>query len=317
MSEARLGRHRAARFMTWFALVFSLATAAAYLLLILGQGDTPPERFATVAFVASYLVVLAALLAASLLRRWSAVVRAVVACGRRRRSARARRPGHLFHRTASSRSRGAMATGATVRTIAGPFLDRIVVCPPLRRPRLAVVVLVAGFEVTERLIVCPAHGSSGGGGTGLVTGPYYYDCVNGRLTFHSGSCSSAVDRLERQRDSPRLLRSIVRTQAGLFRPSPAPAHHPPWPGVTRRQVPSIYRNESHAGSAWRAISSPSSSPLCAQRKPSGFSLISLRLQMVGGSRKSGTHTLALLKPHVGGTKCHLYVLQRSSQPCFT
>ncbi len=59
---------------------------------------------------------------------------------------------------------------------------------------IAVAVLIAGFEVTERIIVCPANGSMAGGGTGFVTGPYYYDCVNGHLNFHSGSCSSgAID----------------------------------------------------------------------------------------------------------------------------
>jgi hypothetical protein len=83
-----------------------------------------------------------------------------------------------------------MATGATVRTLRGPFLTASSLSA-VAAATLAVVVLVAGFEVTERLIVCPAHGSSSGGGTGLVTGPYYYDCINGQLSFHSGSCTSA------------------------------------------------------------------------------------------------------------------------------
>jgi hypothetical protein len=52
------------------------------------------------------------------------------------------------------------------------------------------VVLVAGFEVTERLIVCPTHGVSGGSGYGLVTGGYHWQCVDGRLTFASGFCTS-------------------------------------------------------------------------------------------------------------------------------
>src|ERR1700687_385692 len=57
MSEARPADTRAARLMTWFAIVFALATDAVYLLLILGQGGTPND-IVTVAFVASYLAAL-------------------------------------------------------------------------------------------------------------------------------------------------------------------------------------------------------------------------------------------------------------------
>jgi hypothetical protein len=189
MSEARLADTRAARFMTWFALVFALATAAVYLLLILGQGDAPSD-VVTVAFVASYLAAIAALLAASLLRRWSRVVRLLL---------RAAAAGGLlvlgvlaiFSIGLPLLIAGAMATGATVRTLRGPLLGASSILA-VGAAFMAVVVLVAGFEITERMIVCPAHGSSGGGGTGLVTGPYYYDCVDGRLSFHSGSCSSAA-----------------------------------------------------------------------------------------------------------------------------
>jgi hypothetical protein len=188
MSETLPADSRAARFMTWFALVFSLTTAAAYLLLILGQGGAAPSDVVTVAFVASYLFVLAALLAASQLGRWSAVMRL---------SLRAGAAGGLlvlgilaiFSIGLPLLVAGAMATGATVRGMPRPIMAASSIWV-VAAAALAVAVLVAGFEVTERLIVCPAHGSSGGGGTGLVSGPYYYECVNGRLTFHSGSCSS-------------------------------------------------------------------------------------------------------------------------------
>ena len=187
MSEAPLADSRAARFMTWFALVFSLGTATAYLLLILGQGGAPSDIF-TVVFVASYLAALAALLAASLLRRWSVAVRL---------SLRAAAAGGLlvlgvlaiFSIGLPLLIAGAMATGATVRTRRGPFLTKSSISA-VAAAAVAVLVLVAGFEATERVIVCPAHGSSGGGGSGLVTGPYYYDCVDGKLSCHSGSCSS-------------------------------------------------------------------------------------------------------------------------------
>jgi hypothetical protein len=186
-SVSQLIDSRPARFMTWFGLIFAVATDAAYLLLKVGQGDTALYAI-TVIFVACYLVALAALLGASLMRRWSAAVRL---------SLRAAAAGGLLVLGVLAISTiglplliaGAMATGATVRTLRGPFVTPSSLSA-VAAAVVAVVVLVAGFEITERLIACPAHGSSGGGGTGLVTGPYYYDCVNGQLTFHSGSCSS-------------------------------------------------------------------------------------------------------------------------------
>ena len=180
-----------ARFMTWFGLVFAVATDALYLLLKVGQGDTALYVF-TVIFVACYLFALAALLGASLMRRWSASVRL---------PSRAAAAGGLLVLGVLAISSiglplliaGAMATGATVRTLRGPFATPSSLSA-VAAAVVAVAVLVAGFEVTERLIVCPAHGSTSGGGSGLVTGPYYYECVDGRLTFNSGSCTStAID----------------------------------------------------------------------------------------------------------------------------
>jgi hypothetical protein len=173
--------------MTWLAIVFALATDAVYLLLILGRGSQ--DDVVTVAFVASYLAALAALLAASLARRWSAVVRL---------SLRAAAAGGLivlgvlasFSIGLPLLIAGAFATGAAGRTMRGRLFSSSSISA-LASAAVAVVVLVAGFEVTERVIMCPAHRSSSGAGAGLVTGPYYYDCVNGQLTFHSGSCSSS------------------------------------------------------------------------------------------------------------------------------
>ena len=182
---------RPARLMTWFGLVFAIATDAAYLLLKVGQSDTALYAF-TVIFVAGYLLALAALLGASLIRRFSEAVRL---------SLRAAAAGGLLVLGVLAISSiglplliaGAMATGATVRTLRGPFVTGSSISA-VASAVLAVAVLVAGFEVTERMIVCPSHGSSSGGGTGLVTGPYYFECVNGQLAFHSGSCTStAID----------------------------------------------------------------------------------------------------------------------------
>jgi len=48
---------------------------------------------------------------------------------------------------------------------------------------LAVVILIAGFSLTELAIRCPASGSGGGGGTGLLGGSYQFTCDNGKLTI--------------------------------------------------------------------------------------------------------------------------------------
>jgi hypothetical protein len=80
---------------------------------------------------------------------------------------------------------GALATGAAVRTLAGR--DRKwAVSTEVLAAVIAVVVVVAGLELTARLILCPPHGESGGAGAGLVSGDYHWRCVEGQLTFASG-----------------------------------------------------------------------------------------------------------------------------------
>ena len=49
---------------------------------------------------------------------------------------------------------------------------------------LTVAVLIAGLDVTQRLIVCPDSGEVGGGGSALLGGSYQYECNNGQLTVH-------------------------------------------------------------------------------------------------------------------------------------
>lgn len=180
-----------ARFMAWFAIVFAVATDAVYLVLKLGSGGASLDAV-TVGFIAFYLLALGALLGASLIRRLSAGVRLPL---------RAAAAGGLLVLGVLAISSiglplliaGAMATGATVRTLRGPFATPSSLSA-VAAAVIAVAVLVAGFEVTERMIVCPGQGSASGGGTGLVTGPYHYECVDGRLTFNSGSCTStAID----------------------------------------------------------------------------------------------------------------------------
>lgn len=182
---------RPARFMTWFALVIVLATDAAYLSLVRGQTNGVDGQVLdafTLPFVAGYVLAMAALLAASLVRWWSAAARMPL---------RAAAAGGLlvlgviaiFSIGLPLVIAGAMTAGATVRTLRGPQLTKSSLSAVVAAV-VAVVVLVAGFEVTERMIVCPVHGSMSGGGSGFITGPYYYDCFNGQLSFHSGTCNS-------------------------------------------------------------------------------------------------------------------------------
>ncbi|MHB8614317.1 MAG: hypothetical protein ACYDAL_18145 [Candidatus Dormibacteraceae bacterium] len=185
---AKLLDSRPARFMAWFALVLTLATDAAYVLLKLTQGNASLDVY-TVVFVAGYLVLLATLLVISLMRLgtvdWRMPLRAAASAGLLVLGVIA-----IFSIGVPLVIAGAMATGATVRTLRGPFLTASSVSA-VAAAVLAVVVLVAGFEGTQRLIVCPDHGTVTGGGNGFVSGPYYYECVNGRLNMHAGSCSSA------------------------------------------------------------------------------------------------------------------------------
>jgi len=173
------------------AIVLVVVADALYLAIVFNQGVQPLESYTT-PFIAVYLVLMAALPAASLMGRWSATVRGAL------RAAAA--GGLLVLGVLALMSiglalliAGGLAAAATVRTWRRPLITSSNLLG-VGSAVIAVAVLIAGFEVTERLIICPAQGSMGGGGSGFLTGPYYYDCVNGHLTFHSGSCNSeAID----------------------------------------------------------------------------------------------------------------------------
>ena len=49
---------------------------------------------------------------------------------------------------------------------------------------LTVGILIAGLDLTQRMIVCPDSGEMGGGGSALLSGSYEYECNHGRLTMH-------------------------------------------------------------------------------------------------------------------------------------
>jgi hypothetical protein len=162
-----------------FAIVVALDVLFIGLINSQGRSDMPyiPR------FVASYLAVMAALIAVALVPR--AEVAAI------RVPLRAAAAGGLF------------VLGFVAAFTIGPplvmagFLVTLALNRTAREPRrraarlsgliaaaVAIAVLLAGLVVTQRLIVCPDSGTSAGGGSGFLTGPYSYECNNGRLTYH-------------------------------------------------------------------------------------------------------------------------------------
>ena len=54
---------------------------------------------------------------------------------------------------------------------------------------IALVIFFGGFEASERAIACSPTGVESGSGSGLLSGPYHYTCVNGKLTLYPGECN--------------------------------------------------------------------------------------------------------------------------------
>jgi len=54
---------------------------------------------------------------------------------------------------------------------------------------IALVIFLGGFEASERAIACAPTGFETGSGSGLLSGPYHYTCVNGKLTVFPGECN--------------------------------------------------------------------------------------------------------------------------------
>lgn len=173
---------RLVRITSIIAFVIVLGTVVVYIALINSQGVSNQPYIPR--FVASYLAVMAALIVISLLSRPEVV--------RIRVSLRAAAAGGLFVLGFLA----AFSIGPPL-VLAGFFLllalARTERPPRTRAARLsglvaaavAVAVLLAGLEVAQRVIVCPDQGSSAGGGAGLLTGPYQYECVNGVVHYHS------------------------------------------------------------------------------------------------------------------------------------
>jgi hypothetical protein len=179
---------RPTRTLVMIAAVLVVLGDAGYVLIVATQGAYPPDAF-TVPFLAGYWLVMAAMLGLSLLARprlaaLRPALRAASAAGLLVTGVLG-----LFSIGLPMVIAGALATGAAVRTLAGRDRWRSVSIEVIAAV-IAIVVVVAGLELTARLILCPPHGSSGGSGYGLVSGGYHWQCVDGRLTFASGFCSS-------------------------------------------------------------------------------------------------------------------------------
>jgi hypothetical protein len=185
-TKARSHDSRATRLMVWIPFAVALLFDAAYLSLIRAQDSSPADAY-TVPFVAGYVALMAAMLGVSLLERprvipFRPALRAGAAAGMVILGAIA-----SFTIGLPLLIAGAVATGAALRTIATPPRTRAAISE-VAAALIAVIVLVGGFEVTERLIVCPPSGTSSGSGVGFVTGPYAWECTDGHLTFRSVPC---------------------------------------------------------------------------------------------------------------------------------
>ena len=175
--------------LVWIALIVPLVEVVLYVNLIRAQGEGPPD-WLTVPFVAAYMVATAALLAVSLVPRLGLVAKAAL------RAAAAGGLLVLGYLGAFSIGLPLLLAGVLAAIAAVVTATRIhgvaVVVPPVA-VALAVAALVAGFEVSQRVIACPATGTMSGAGTGLVSGPYHWECSEGTLHWSSrpGSTSGS------------------------------------------------------------------------------------------------------------------------------
>ena len=187
-TAAPLREGRTVRVLVWIAFVIVLVTAFGYVLIIRAQESYPPEAF-VVPFVAAYLALMAAMLGASLRPGRLAVrlrpaLRGGAAAGLLAIGVLALTSIGILLVVA-----GGLAAAAAVMTLVGRHWSTFLY--EAAAALVALALLVAGFEATDRLIICPAKGFSGGSGYGLLTGGYHYTCVDGHLDFRPGFCASS------------------------------------------------------------------------------------------------------------------------------
>ena len=192
--NAHVGRTTAV--LVWASIVLVLGTAIAYLLLIRAQGkESDPSSSGVVPFVAGYMFVMAVLLWLSILDRPALaskrpVLRAAAAAGLLVLGVIA-----AFSIGLPIFVAGVLAAIAAGLALVGPHPGRRVLSEVVAAA-VAVTVLVAGFEVAERMITCPATGTMGGSAVGFVTSGFTWECVNGELHMHSGFCASGSQSVD-------------------------------------------------------------------------------------------------------------------------
>jgi hypothetical protein len=74
---------------------------------------------------------------------------------------------------------GLVSIAALVRAIRGATNRGLAAGASIAGAVIAVLVLLAGFEIADRIIACPP-GAVSGGGSGFLTPSYSYTCQNGR-----------------------------------------------------------------------------------------------------------------------------------------
>ena len=79
---------------------------------------------------------------------------------------------------------GLLTVAALVTAIKGEASPRLAVGASVAGALVALIVLLAGLGISERIIACPL-GAVSGGGTTFLSGSYSYTCQNGRaiVTF--------------------------------------------------------------------------------------------------------------------------------------
>jgi len=178
--------------MRWLAGVAAIIAAAVdilYVGIVINQSRQGPHDplGSTVIFVATFIAVLAATAAVAALR-----------------SATVWRPALLGLSAIGLLAIGVIAIFSIgLPLIVAGGLALVALLASLRESRqpagilkagagalLALAIFVGGLEATVRAIACPATGVETGSGSGLVSGPYHYTCVNGKLTIFPGACNS-------------------------------------------------------------------------------------------------------------------------------
>jgi hypothetical protein len=81
---------------------------------------------------------------------------------------------------------GLFAIAVLINAVKGSTRRGLAIGSSIAGAIAAVLVLLVGFEITERIIACPPGVISGGGGAGFLTGPYSYTCQNGRAIITYG-----------------------------------------------------------------------------------------------------------------------------------